>query len=281
MVVGSREQAQRLLERVRSGEDFATLARAESIDPSAADGGLLGRIAHLDAAAGSAKPHFAASAPARSHRSCRCRPGLRSSAWNTTAISRRRRRPLQPGAPRHRQREVRASTSAACPKRKPFFANTPKPATWNQDPRDDLSDARRFAHRRTAPFDDFFSPRMEAIRNTRTPFELMQAHLGLAQLLAYDGDLAHALPHFQAGLAGRDRAACLTRGTMVEEMLGAGALSQGRNGQRRVSHARRVVPDSDAAWRVRSPKPMTPRGRSSTCSAICSGSPTIWKCAGC
>ena len=36
---------QRLMERVRSGADFAALARTESIDPSAVDGGLLGRIA--------------------------------------------------------------------------------------------------------------------------------------------------------------------------------------------------------------------------------------------
>src|SRR5262245_34160829 len=45
MVISSREQAQRLLERVRGGEDFAALARAESIDPSASDGGLLPRVA--------------------------------------------------------------------------------------------------------------------------------------------------------------------------------------------------------------------------------------------
>src|SRR5215475_7005326 len=45
IVVSSREEAERLLERVRNGEDFAALARASSLDPSAADGGLLGRIA--------------------------------------------------------------------------------------------------------------------------------------------------------------------------------------------------------------------------------------------
>src|SRR5206468_11863315 len=30
----------------------------------------------------------------------------------------------------------------------------------------------------------------------RSPFELMQANLGLAQLLAYEGDMVHAVPHF-------------------------------------------------------------------------------------
>ena len=45
MVVSSREEALRLMQRLQNGEDFAALARAESVDPSAADGGLLGRIA--------------------------------------------------------------------------------------------------------------------------------------------------------------------------------------------------------------------------------------------
>src|SRR5215831_15502016 len=45
IVVSSREEAQRLLERVRNGADFASLARSSSVDSSASDGGLLGRIA--------------------------------------------------------------------------------------------------------------------------------------------------------------------------------------------------------------------------------------------
>src|SRR5258708_15726780 len=45
IVATSREDAERLLQRVRGGEDFAAVARSGSIDPSAADGGLLGRVA--------------------------------------------------------------------------------------------------------------------------------------------------------------------------------------------------------------------------------------------
>ena len=45
IVAGSGDEAQRLVDRVSKGEDFAVLARAESIDPSADRGGLLGRIA--------------------------------------------------------------------------------------------------------------------------------------------------------------------------------------------------------------------------------------------
>jgi hypothetical protein len=73
----------------------------------------------------------------------------------------------------------------------------PKQADWNQDPRaicqarqDSLESARQV-------FDNFFSPAMETVRKTRPPFELMQAHLGLAQLLAYQGEMMRAMPHFE------------------------------------------------------------------------------------
>ena len=45
IVVGSQEAAERLLQRLAQGESFVALARAESLDPSAGNGGLLGRLA--------------------------------------------------------------------------------------------------------------------------------------------------------------------------------------------------------------------------------------------
>src|ERR1700688_2175417 len=44
IVVDSRSEAEQILGRLRAGEDFATLAREKSIDPSSANGGSLGRL---------------------------------------------------------------------------------------------------------------------------------------------------------------------------------------------------------------------------------------------
>jgi len=44
IVVGSQTEAEQLLQRLQTGEDFAALARQKSIDPSASDGGSLGRV---------------------------------------------------------------------------------------------------------------------------------------------------------------------------------------------------------------------------------------------
>src|SRR5713101_7601087 len=44
IVVSSQAEAEQLLQRLQTGEDFVALARQKSIDPSASDGGSLGRV---------------------------------------------------------------------------------------------------------------------------------------------------------------------------------------------------------------------------------------------
>jgi tetratricopeptide (TPR) repeat protein len=83
------------------------------------------------------------------------------------------------------------------PEAEAVLRDFPKPSNWNQDPRticqarrDSLASARQM-------FEDFFSPEMQADRQGRPAFDLMQAHLGLAQLLAYSGSMDRAAPHYQ------------------------------------------------------------------------------------
>src|ERR1700674_393553 len=45
IVVSSAEEAERILERLKQGQDFAVLARLKSIDSTADEGGLMGKIA--------------------------------------------------------------------------------------------------------------------------------------------------------------------------------------------------------------------------------------------
>jgi tetratricopeptide (TPR) repeat protein len=217
MVANSREQAERLMARVRNGEDFAALARAESIDPSAADGGLLGRVAisslraDLQTAlrglnAGQLSPIVQLPT---GFAFVRIEHDSNQAVPQTRPLSQAL---LATGTVKY------VLDVGGLPEAETVLREYPKPASWNQDPRticqtrlDSLAAGRR-------PFDDFFSPRMDAIRNTRTPFELMQAHLGLAQLLAYDGDLSRALPHFQEALQLATSGVPDAR-PMVEEML--------------------------------------------------------------
>jgi len=216
IVVSSREEAERLRERVRNGEDFAALARASSVDPSASDGGLLGRIAIST-----------------------LRPDLQTvlrglDAGQMTPVMQiptgfafmrvEHDTSVRPTKPLSQALLATGNVKyvidvGGLPEAETVLREYSKPATWNQSPRsicqtrvDSLTSGR-------LPFDNFFSPRMEAIRNTRTPFELMQAHLGLAQLQSYEGDLSQALPHFQQALQLAIKGVPDAR-MMVDEMLG-------------------------------------------------------------
>ena len=48
IVVSSAGAAQQVLDRVRAGADFASLARTDSIDPSADAGGLIGPVSRAE-----------------------------------------------------------------------------------------------------------------------------------------------------------------------------------------------------------------------------------------
>ena len=44
LVVNSRDEAQRILDRLKGGADFAVLARLKSVDPTVEDGGWMGEV---------------------------------------------------------------------------------------------------------------------------------------------------------------------------------------------------------------------------------------------
>ncbi len=195
MVVSSSAEAERVRERVRQGQDFALIARQSSIDPSAPRGGLLGRV-----------------------ELSMLRPELRRAVEGVPAGSLsvvvpvptgfaffkvENSEPSDPPADLDMMAALSAVGSVryvlnvgGLPEAEAVLRDFPKPPNWNQDPqlicrmrRESLASARQ-------TFDRFFSPELDAVRSTRPPFDLMQANLGLAQLLAYVGDMERALPYY-------------------------------------------------------------------------------------
>jgi tetratricopeptide (TPR) repeat protein len=100
-----------------------------------------------------------------------------------------------------------------------------KPTGWDQDPRV-ICDIRRASMADAQQtFERFFRPEMSAVRQTRPPFELMQAYLGLAQLHAYQGAFDLAIPQYeQAYQVARTSVPAAT--LQIEEMLGVMYLQQ-------------------------------------------------------
>jgi tetratricopeptide (TPR) repeat protein len=219
IVVGGADEAERLVARLEHGADFAALARAESSDPTAAAGGLLGTV-----------------------RPSELRPELRDALKGVASgqVTHVVRLPTgfavvrveavpgsAAGAPGVAANPVVAAAGAVkytlevggLPEAEAVLREFDKPVAWDQDPRT-ICDVRRasMADAQRA-FEQFFRPEMSAIRQTRQPFEVMQAHLGLAQLHAYQGALDLAIPQYEQAYQ-LARASVPTAVQQIEEMLG-------------------------------------------------------------
>jgi tetratricopeptide (TPR) repeat protein len=195
IVVSTADDAQRLLARLRSGADFAALARAESIDPTSAAGGLLG-VSSASALRPELRDALRGVAPGQVTQAVQIPTGFAvvkvepaSAAGAANAV----------GTP------AAAATGAVkytldiggLPEAEAVLREFPKPVDWNQDPQA-ICDLRRasMAEAQQA-FEQFFQPEVSTVRQSRPPFEVMQAYLGLAQLHAYQGALDLSLPQYE------------------------------------------------------------------------------------
>lgn len=224
IVASSADDAERLLTRVRQGEDFAALAKAESLDPSNRDGGLLGRVSVAtlrpelrNALRGLAPGQLTAIVQVPlGYAFLRIEPdGDPTSAATASAMPAL----LATGSVKY------VLDVGGLPEAEAVLREFRKPANWDQDPATICQVRTDSMKAALALFEDFFSPRMTAIRTTRSPSELLQAHLGLAQLRSYQGDFEQALPHFEAAYQVA-RAGVPNAVLMLEETLGLAYLQK-------------------------------------------------------
>ncbi len=198
IVATSADDASRIIDRLNRDENFVALAEAESIDPSAAVGGFLGKIALSS-----------------------LRPDLRNALQGLKPgqLSRVVQIPTGFAILKLVEDADPANTKVVSPSRIPALAATgvvkyrteiggyleaetvlqahPKPADWDQDLRA-MCQARRdslaFADKR---LEDFFSADNQAARVAQRPFDLIQTIFARAQLYAYQGQMDRAIDHYQ------------------------------------------------------------------------------------
>jgi tetratricopeptide (TPR) repeat protein len=223
IVVGTRDEADRVRENLARGAEFAALARRESIDPSAADGGLLGRldVATLraevrDALQGVGTGQVTTVVPvATGFAILQVVPetGSTPSAINPASLA----AISAVGSVKY------VPDIGGLPEAEAVLRDFPKATDWNRDPRSICQARQDSLSVGVQVFDEFFAREARAPRADRPPFELMQAHLGLAQLLAYQGLMARAVQNYERAyalaLSGVPRVL-----PQVEEMLGVAYL---------------------------------------------------------
>jgi len=222
IVADSAEKAQRLVTRLHAGENFITLAQAESIDPTAAAGGLLGRLA-LSTLPPILRDALVGVAPGQLTPVVQIPTGF--------AIL----KVVDETDPANRSMNAATSTLATEASVKyvidvsglleaeAVLQAFPKPTDWNQDPQTICRMRRTSLASSQASLEGSLSPARPSAGASRSPFDLMQAHFALAQLHAYDGRMDRALAQYQQAYdaARSGVAAAIQR---MEEALGVAHL---------------------------------------------------------
>ena len=197
IVANSAEDAQRIIGRLNRNENFVALAAAESIDPSAASGGFLGKIALSS-----------------------LRPELRAALQGLTPgqLSPVVQIPTGFAVLKLVEDADPSSTKAVNPSRIPALAATgivkyltqlggfseaetvfqslPRSGDWNQDLRAICQTRRDSLTTADQRLDAYFSPQNQAGRAAERPFDLVQSLFSRAQIFAYSGQMDRAIEQY-------------------------------------------------------------------------------------
>ena len=195
IVVSSADRASQVIERLKQGADFATLARTESLDPSAAQGGLIGPIA-LSELRDDLQRALRSLAPGGIS-------GVLSMPTGFAVVTR-----VEAAAgPTIRGREILALSAVGSVKATvsvdgfaeahTALQNLPKPADWNQDPRSICEYRQQAVDRVKTSLARILAPEAAAARAGFSPLEIMEGHVSYGQLHAYTGDMGRALEQFR------------------------------------------------------------------------------------
>lgn len=212
IVVDSEAKADRVLQRLRGGEDFAAVAREMSIDPNASNGGYVG-----DADPALLRPELRQVVETM-------KPGQVSNAIKVPTgyvILKLLRRPQAPA-------QRKASTPGAAEQSAPgqgmgpnrdllvagkgaiqypadvagqvladmLFQKYPKPAGWEQDLQEVCAVRKQSLAEGIEALQKLLADPEQMAR--KTPFDAIQTHYGLAQLQAYRGDMDAAVNEWEA-----------------------------------------------------------------------------------
>jgi len=199
IVVSSPEQAQQIRDDLSKGKDFATLARRNSIDSTASDGGYLGKIA-ISALRPELRDALAGLAPGQSSSIARTPLGFAILKVEADQTSEKSNSPGQGGTP--------ATTSTGSVK---YTFNVgglgeaelgiqrfPKPEGWNESPKQICEIRKQSIAAEKKALEDFLAPANARARDLELPIDILNAHYALGEIYAFWGDMEHAIAQYSA-----------------------------------------------------------------------------------
>jgi tetratricopeptide (TPR) repeat protein len=197
IVVDSVAKAQRIVTRLQAGESFIALAQAESIDPTGAAGGLLGRLA-LSTLPSVLRDALVGVRPGQLSPIVQIPTGFAIlKVIDDTDPANRSMNAATPATLATEASVRYVIDVSGLLEAEAVLQAFPKPPDWNQDPQTICQMRRKSLASSRTSLEGFLSPERQSARESRSPFDGMQAHFALAQLHAYDGRMDLALVQYQ------------------------------------------------------------------------------------
>jgi len=223
IVVDSAEEAQSIVTRLKGGEDFIALAHAESIDPTANTGGLLGKLT-MSTLPPVLKDALVGVEPGQLSPVVRIPSGFAIlKVVDETDPTNINMNAASPASLATRANVKYVIDVSGLVEAEAILQAFPKAKDWNQSPDAICQGRRQSLASSERSLDDFLSPEKQAVRAERPPFDVMQAQFALAQLHAYYGRMDRALDRYQQAYQ-TARAAVPAAAARMEEALGVAYL---------------------------------------------------------
>ena len=195
IVVSSAERAEQLLGRLKQGEDFARLAATESLDPSAARGGLVGPMSLSDLREELRQPlrdlspgAFAGVLvlPTGYALVQRIDPSTATSALGAQVFALSSASGVRSTITVDGLIEVQTALNGL-----------DKPADWNRDLAQICEYRQQAIDRMKTALSRNLTPEALRLHADITPFDVIEGHGSLAQLLAHTGDMGRAVEEYE------------------------------------------------------------------------------------
>lgn len=197
IVVDSDDKAQRILARLRSGENFIAIAQAESIDPTGDAGGLLGKVTHSTLPP-VLKDALIGVAPGQLSGVVQIPTGFAIlKVIDDTDPANINMNASGPGSLATEANVKYVIDVSGLVEAEAVLQAFPKAAAWNQSPLTICQARRQSMAASQKSLEDFLSPDAQGVRASRSAFDTMQAHYALAQLHSYYGRMDRALDQYE------------------------------------------------------------------------------------
>ena len=212
ILVKTIEEAEGIRARIKAGESFEGLARRYSIDPSAIEGGYLGKVKLEDL-----RPEFREALKSVS-------TGEVSAAFPLAAghaILKVLERPRGPAAKPLRGSQAQpVAYVSGFEESFHFFSRLPKPQNFQQD-------LRAICDLKTKAIETAIQESETQIASARDPQQLLQAHHTAAQLYAYRGEIERSIHHFEGALNAAAKGGLQSHVRALREKLAIAWLRKG------------------------------------------------------